>query len=160
MQHRSLRYTGLAVAALGGQFQFIVTFGLFLGFYAIGRTVEEARHETKAYAWPLLSFTAVAGLAALLGAIQILPFSEYLNLSQRVLPSGLRDALPPLQLITLVVADFFGNPTAPGGYGGAFNYSEGTVYAGASALLLACLAPFWARRFFVMYLSLWSASCH
>jgi hypothetical protein len=159
IRRRSLRYTALAalmmaLAILGGQFAFVVTFSLFLGLYAIGRTIESGRRGDRAYAWPLMVLTAIIGLGTLSSAIQTIPFSELLGLSRRVLAQGLTDPLPPQQLITLVVPDFYGNPASIGPYWGALNYSEGTIYAGLPALLLACVAPFWARRFFVSYIFL------
>ena len=159
VRRRSLRYTALAalmmaLATLGGQFQFIVTFSLFLGLYATGRTIELARRGDRAYAWPLVVLAVTAGLGALLSAIQTVPFAEFLNLSRRVLSRGLLDPLPLQQLITLIVPDFYGNPASIGPYWGAFNFSEGTIYAGLPALLLASAAPLCARRFFVSYMSL------
>jgi hypothetical protein len=159
VRRRSLRWTALAAVAmglafLGGQFQFIVAFSLFLGLYAIGRSVESARHRESSFAWPCIVFIVTVGLGTLLAAIQLFPFAEYFGLSHRASSAGALPRLPPQNLITLVIPDFYGNPASIGAYWGQLNYSEGTIYAGVSALLLACVAPFWARRFFVTYLSL------
>jgi hypothetical protein len=144
----------MALAILGGQFQFIVTFSLFLGLYAVGRTLELARRGDRAYAWPLVVLTTTVSLGALLTAIQTVPFAEFLSLSHRAVSRGLHAPLHWQQLITLIVPNFYGNPSSIGPYWGQFNFSEGTIYAGLSALLLACVAPFCARRFFASYIFL------
>ncbi|MFQ5594491.1 MAG: YfhO family protein [Anaerolineae bacterium] len=159
VRRRSLRYACLAalmmaLAILGGQFQLAATFILFLGLYAIGRSIESVRRGDGRHAWPLVVLVITAGLGALLSAIQTIPFAEFLNLSQRTLSQGLLDPLPVQQLITLIIPDFYGNPASTGSYWGAFNFSEGTIYAGLPALLLAGMAPFCVRRFFAVYMSL------
>lgn len=159
VRRRSLRYTALAalmmgLAILAGQFQFVVTFSLFLGLYAVGRAIQLARRGDRAYAWPLIVLTTIVISGGLFSAIQTVPFAEFLSLSRRVLSRGLLDPLPPWQLITLIVPNFYGNPASMGPYWGELNFSEGTIYAGLSALLLACMAPFCARRFFVFYMFL------
>lgn len=158
VRRRSLRYAALAalmmaMAILGGQFQLAVAFILFLSLYAIGRTLESVRCRDGAHVWPLVVLAVTAGLGALLSAIQTIPFAEFLGLSHRVVPQGLAP-LPVQQLITLIIPDFYGNPACTGSYWGAFNFSEGTIYAGLPALLLAGMAPFCARRFFAAYTSL------
>jgi hypothetical protein len=157
VQRRSLRHTALAglllgVAVLGGQFTFVVTFGLFLGLYAAGRTAELAWRRERVWAWPLLALVVAAGLGTLLSAVQTIPFADFLNVSQRVLARGLLDPFPWQQFVTLVVPDFYGNPATSGLYWGQTNFSEATIYAGLPALLLASLAPWSRRRFLAPYL--------
>ncbi len=157
IRHRRLRYTALtalatALATLGGQFQFMVTFGLFWVLYALGRTAELARHKDKSAVLLLRVLVVSVIVAALLSAISTVPFVEFLALSRRALSQGLADPLSPRQLITLIIPDYYGNP-AIGPYWGQSNYAEATVYAGLPALLLACAAPFWRRQFFVSFLS-------
>jgi len=146
VMHTALGGLAMGVAVLGGQFTFVVVFSLFLAIYSVGRTAESALRGDKGCAWPLAVLALILISGALLGAIQILPFAEFLGLSQRARPRGLLDPLPPQQLITLLVPDFYGNPSSATRYRGALNFSEGTIYAGLPALLLACLCPFGRRR--------------
>jgi len=144
----------MALAVLGGQVAFLVTFMLVGVLYAAGRTLELARRGSRAYAWPILVLGTAAGVAALLSAIQTVPFAEFLSLSRRLISRGLADPLPLQQLVTLLVPNFYGNPATTVPYRGEMNYSEGTIYASVLALMLASAAFFTARRFFVWYLSL------
>ena len=95
--------------------------------------------------WALLAGAGVAGV--LLAAVQVVPFAEYLRLSEalarRNMAAGNTFVLPPATLVTAIVPDFFGNP-AFGPYlarvnrfGIAANYGEQQVYAGAVTALLA-----------------------
>ena len=158
VQRRRWRYVALgalmtALAVLGGQFAFVVTFGLFLFLYACGRTWELSRQAGRLSAWPLIASAMILGLGFLLSAIQVVPFAELLNLSHRVSDRGLSDPLPWRQLVTLIVPNFYGNPATGGPYWGAGNFSEDTIYAGIVALLLAILAPFSSRRVFTLYIA-------
>lgn len=144
----------LGLAILGGQLQFVLTFSLFLGYYAAGRTIERVRRREPRPWRPTLAFAMVVGLALLVGAVQILPFAEFLPLSRRLVAEGLADALPAKQLVTLLVPDFFGNPAAIGAYWGQGNHSEYTIYAGIVALALAVAAPLAARRFETTWIGL------
>jgi hypothetical protein len=159
IRKRDLRYAALggvlfALAILGGQYQYMVTFSIFFGLYALGRTIELARNQDRQYIWPIKAIVTVMIAGGALSAIQILPFAEFLNLSHRVLSESRQDALPLKQLITLLVPNFYGNPIyAPlYAYGGWSVFSAGVIYAGLSTLALACMAPLWSRRFFVWYL--------
>jgi Bacterial membrane protein YfhO len=144
----------LALATLGGQFQFVMVFCLFLGLYALGRTIEAARRHERLPGLPMLVLLITVLAGALVGAIQTVPFAEYLALTTRGHPFGLTDPLPWQQFVTLIVSRFYGSPVAGGPYRGALNFSEGTIYAGVVALLLAVTAVFSTRRFFVLYLAL------
>ena len=157
-QHRCWRYVALgglmiAFAVLGGQISFIVTFCLFLGLYALGTTWRVSRQADRIDSWPFMVAVLMTGLGFLVSAIQIVPFAEFLDSSRRVIERGLTDSLPGTQFITLIVPNFYGNPSTGGAYWGAMNYSEGTIYAGLVALLLACIAPLGSRRLSVLYLS-------
>jgi hypothetical protein len=159
VRRHSLRYAALAalalsLAILGGHFMILVTFCLFFGLYALGRTIESGRSGARLMVWPLVVLVITIACGALMGAIQIMPFSEYLSLSQRVSSQGLADPLPWQQFITLVIPNFFGNPAAIGPYWGELNFSESTIYAGLLALLLAITTVLSSRRFFVVYLAL------
>lgn len=161
LQRRKSRYVALAalayaLAILGGQFQYMVTFSLFLGLIALGRTIELVGkpRQWQIYLWPLVALVLTVSLGALSSAILVVPFAEFLGMSKRVVSEGLNDPLAPRQLITLLVPNFYGTPVDGGAYWGSSNYSEGTIYAGLIALLLACLAPFTSRRFSTIYLFL------
>lgn len=151
IQRRRLVYVGLAGLALGlamlaGQMQFVLIFSLFLGSYAILRAIESRGEGKRAVVWPVLAAAMVVGLGALIGAVQTLPFGEFVGLSQRIPGFKPESVLPLWHLITLIVPDLFGNPASLGEYWGKINYSEAVIYAGVVTLLLACLAPFVARQ--------------
>jgi len=144
----------MTCAILGGQVSFAVTFVLLLGLYAMGRTLELVRRGDRKPGWPLVVATLVILVAALLSSVQTVPFSEFMSLSHRAFAGRLSDPLPMRQLITLIVPDFYGNPASTDSYWGWLNFSEGTIYAGLPALFFACLAPFCARRSYVVLLCL------
>jgi hypothetical protein len=157
IRRRQMRYLGLGavmacLAILGGQYQFLVTFGLFLGFYALGRTLQASRERGRFDYWPLLVAGLMMAFGGLLSAFQLLPFWEFLSLSHRAQSVGLTDPIPIKNLITLLTPDFYGNPSLPGPYWGEGGYSEATIYAGLVSLFLAALAPFWRRDFYTRYL--------
>ena len=158
IQRRSWRYIAfggmaLAFATLGGQISFVVTFCLFLVLYALGATWRKSRAKGRMSFGPLLAAAMMPGLGFIASAVQIIPFTEFLDSSRRVLEWGLVDPLPAQQLITLIVPHFYGQPTGGGAYWGASNYSESTIYAGLVALLLAGIAPLASPRMPVLYLS-------
>ncbi len=157
-KRNNLRYAALAAllmgaAILGGQLQFVIIFVFFLGLYASGRVVETRLATGRFAFFPLLLLGIIVVLGGLLGCLLLLPAAELLSLSRRVVENGLTDALPWQQLITLLVPQFFGTPTAPPYYWGPGNYSENTIYASIVALLLAALAPFTNKRFFTFFMS-------
>ena len=175
LRKRSVGFAVLAAAALGlailgGQFQFVLSFGVFLVLYALGRMLEHrARsedHEASSRAgsdhdersngqgrWALTAGMTTLVLGAMVSAIFVLPAIELLNNSNRVVSAGFADSLQLRQLITLFVPNFYGNPTM-GPYWGRGNFSEITIYAGIPGIVLACLAPFASRRYFTVYLAL------
>ena len=111
------------------------------------RAIELRSGEGKrAVVWPLFAAAMVVGLGALIGAVQALPFGEFVGLSHRIPGFNPKSVLPLWHLITLIVPDLFGNPASLGEYWGKINYSEADIYAGVVTLLLACLAPFVARQ--------------
>ena len=140
----------LALAIFGGQFSFVATFLLFFGLYAAGAGLASQRRSGMI--WALAVFGISTALALLLTAVQTLPFAEFLASSQRATSGDLADALPSRQLLTLLVPTLFGSPVAGAQYWGILNFNEAVIYAGLPALLLACLAPFRARRFRVYWL--------
>lgn len=159
LRRRSVKYVALsglimALSILGGELRFSLTFMLFLAIYALGRALERLVRRTSGYGWPLAALGGLIIVAALLSAIMTVPFAEFLGHTHRATSRGLVDPLPGRQLVTLMVPDFYGDPRWASGYWGAGNFAEATIYAGLPALLLACAAPFAARRFFVWYTSL------
>ncbi len=156
VQQRRLRYTALAalmfgLATLAGQFNFVLMFGIFFGWYALGRAMM-VTPILRVQLWPLASFGIVGGLGALMGALQLLPAVELLNQSHRA--AGGFSRLPWPQIITWVVPNFYGNPATTGAYWGVYNFSEATLYMGVAALLLALIAPLGARPFWAAYIFL------
>jgi hypothetical protein len=134
------------VALLSGQYQVWLAFSLFLAAYALLRTLEERRAGRRPGLRPLAAAGSIVLLGGLLAAIQLLPSVEYLALSHRINQRLIDSAMAPVQLISLLVPDFFGNTATMGDYWGQLNYSERTIYSGVVALLLAVLAPFTVRR--------------
>lgn len=137
-------FQGLAL--LSGQFQVWLAFSLFLLFYAGLRAWEEHRAGRRPGLYPLAGAAAIVALGGLIAAIQVLPSIEYLEMSHRSRARLVGTAMEPVQLISLLIPDFFGNPATVGDYWGQFNYSEATIYAGLVVALLAVLAPFTVRR--------------
>jgi hypothetical protein len=73
-----------------------------------------------------------------LGAVQLLPFAQLLahsaRLARGVYQYASRYSLPPAHLITLIVPEFFGEPTHAG-YWSVENFEELTYYVGLLPLL-------------------------
>lgn len=144
---------GLAI--LAGQISFVVIFSLFLGAYATGRAVEFSR-PGRLLLRPINSAVLILGLGALLGAVQLVPFAEALSLSHR--QGGVAfNPIPWQNLVTLIIPDFYGNPSTAFAYWGLENYSEATFYAGLIALLLALTGVISAGRAWERYIGLLGA---
>ena len=157
-QKQDIRYAilgglALALAILGGQYQFLVIFGLFLGLYTLGYLAQAIKNNQAQIKGLLAVILIIFGLGALLSAFQLLSFANFLSISQRVREQGLADFLPLKQIITLLIPNFYGNPTFPveHAYWGEILFSEAIIYAGVPSLFLAFLAPFWGK-FFSRYL--------
>ncbi len=161
LARRRWRWLALAalfqgLALLSGQYQVWLAFSLFLAAYALLRTLEERRAGRGPGLRPLAAAATIVLLGGLLAAIQLLPSAEYLAMSHRTGARLMGTAMNPVQLIGLVVPDFFGNPATVGDYWGQVNYAERIIYGGLVALLLAIMAP-WVvqrRRFLAVGLSL------
>lgn len=129
----------LGVAILAGQFQFVlvfVGFSLFLMFAYLLKPITIDGYGRKDV---LLSFICTVTIGMAIGGLQLWPFQEFLNLSRRQLDTGLRDPLPIQQLASLIMPNFFGNPSL-GDYWGSGNYNESTIYTGTVAIFLAIVA--------------------
>jgi len=106
---------------------------------------------------------AAVGLA--LAAVQLVPFVQYTLSSERVAVADYEFAtdysLPPAHLVTLIVPEFFGEPTRVG-YWSVPTFEELTYYAGILAVLglaLALRRPTRLSWFYVLLLvvGLWLA---
>ncbi|MCB0199385.1 MAG: YfhO family protein [Anaerolineae bacterium] len=153
IQRRRFRAVGLAglafgLALLAGQFQFAFAFAAFLALYLLGRGLELRGSAPHALLWSATTFGLTVATGVLVASIQLAPFLEYLPQTNRA-PGSSFDPLPAEQLFTLVVPNFFGNPATIRDFWGGLNYSEGTIYVGLVALLLAVMAPFVSRRRFL-----------
>ncbi len=143
----------LALATLGGQFQFVVTLSIFLLFYAVGRSWTWRREAGFDWYWPWLVVAVTVLLGGLLSGIAAGPFAEFLQESNRVRAQGLQDGLLFRQLITLILPDFYGNPSFTD-YWGVRNYSETNLYTGVVALFLALIAMLERRNYWTSYVSI------
>jgi hypothetical protein len=141
-----------ALGCLAGHVQYMVTFTLFWGLYAIGKTIAYRLEHVRWNSAPLLQFGIALGLGGLGAAPLLLPLTEFLELTRRTTGPGLQSPFPITQLLTLWVPNYFGNPL-DGNYWGA-NYTETTIYAGVVAFVLAVVAPFTTKRFMPRYLAL------
>lgn len=100
----------------------------------------------------------IAGLIGLLlSGVQLLPFLQFSTLSTRAGEPSFEFAsafsLPPAHLLTLLVPEFFGEPTRAG-YWSVPNFEELTYYAGVLPLLGLILAFKRPSRHVWFYLSL------
>jgi hypothetical protein len=151
LSRRSLTMIGLAglslgLATLAGQFSFVLTFCLFFTLYAGARALYAYyRLDRSGYLWATGAWALSLSIGLLLAAIQVLTFAEFLEITRRRQDYGLSDPLAPQQLISLLIPDYFGNPSRGEPYWGTGNYSEETIYAGLPALILA-LSAIGARR--------------
>lgn len=143
------------IAFLAGHIQpflyIVFALGLYLLFHAylLGRARSDRRR--------LLRLVAVVGTFGLISfgalAIQLLPSRELADLSIRSEISYATSAeysLPPAQLISLLVPDFFGR--GPGGYWGQWLRTE-TGYVGIFTLIAAALALALRRERVVYFLA-------
>ncbi|MCP4356530.1 MAG: YfhO family protein [Chloroflexi bacterium] len=144
----------LGMAILGGQAQFIFVIGLMFGLYGLVKmgytTVQERHFPTR----PLLYLILIGIVGLGLGALILLPASQFAQYSGRELSNAaniLDTRWPLTHLITLIAPDFYGNPATDAVYWGAYNFAEATAYFGVVALLLALIAPWVGRRPFLIY---------
>ncbi len=154
--HAVFAGAALGVAILAGHFQ-IASYVAFAAaswwvWLGVSRVrVDGAESITRAIKLGLVCF-AVAFLVA---APQVLPTLELAGLSHRVreataagYASYLKNAIPLRHTMTLFVPNFYGNPSAPGGYfgGSAANFMEYGMYVGIMPLLFAILGAVFALR--------------
>jgi hypothetical protein len=148
----------LGLALLAGQFQFVVVFLVFFFAGASAYTIlaqwtdagagirgcQPAKEAKYGGWWPLLAALAVALTGGMIGAVQAVMLADFLPLTTRTVGNG-GTGLPFSQLLTLLLPNFYGNPSRSD-YWGAGNFNETTVYVGIVALFLALLAIIRFRR--------------
>ncbi|MHB8995415.1 MAG: hypothetical protein ACYC63_09225 [Armatimonadota bacterium] len=142
--------TALGLTLLAGHFQIAAYVWIFATIYAIIRLIALRRATRR-----LIATIAIAvALAGALAAVQLLPTLELGQRSARGAggPSAggfefhRQRALQPLELLTLLQADFLGTPV-DGTYKG-ISYSEHCPFVGATTILLGLLglALGWRRK--------------
>lgn len=150
---------GLAV--LAGHYPSFLYMGLLWGALALYFWLMEAGKRTMVLRQA--GIMLVVGLA--LAAVQLVPFVQYSAATSRVATADYEFAtdysLPPAHLITLLLPEFFGEPTRAG-YWSVPTFEELTYYAGILALLgllLALRRPTPLTWFYVllMIIGLWLA---
>lgn len=111
--------------------------------------------EREAVVLRQLLLAVVGGLA--LSAVQLLPLVQFSLASTRAIAADFEFAsnysLPPAHLITMLVPEYFGEPSRAG-YWSVPVFEELTFYAGILPLLLLPLAVRRPRRDTVLYLAL------
>lgn len=150
------RVWALSLAAgmmvLAGHLQFAL-YGLLLASgYILFLTIRQFRTERSIGLNGIGACLLAFMLAFLISQIQVLPTLELSGMSHRVSKATeagyeayLRNALPPLHLLTLFSPDAFGHPRQ-GNYWGAVHYAELALFVGVGALFLAFLAFGGERR--------------
>lgn len=140
------------LGCFAGHIQYMATFALFWGLYAIGKMLAY-RYENGVWKKEaILHFSVAIGLGTLAALPLLLPLTEFLELTRRTTGPGLQSPFPLPQLLTLLVPNYFGTPVT-GEYWGA-NYTETTIYTGVVGFILAIVAPFASKRFMARYVAL------
>jgi hypothetical protein len=127
-----------AAALLAGHVTSMAYLGmLWAGFVLLLLTEADDRPRL------LRQVAIMGGLGTLLAAVQLVPLVELAGLSQRAaemtFEQAVRWSLPPVQTVTLLLPEFFGEPTTLG-YWGALSFEELTIYAGLLPALTAIAA--------------------
>lgn len=135
----------LGCMILAGHLQFALYGWMLAGAYWFLQAVRKDQENPSVPFSRLTSGLSAFFFAFLLSAIQLLPALELSSLSHRANVASeagyeayLRNALPPLHLLTLFFPDAFGNPRA-GNYWGAGHYAEFALYVGLAALFWAMM---------------------
>lgn len=170
---RRRRLLGIAAAGLvlgliflANWLQYAVYDLLFITCYALFLTGMELRQRGVRWAAlrPLVNLAAIGVIGGAIGAVQLLPVVELIQLSTRNQPysfDSLRAlALPLAKAITVVAPNFFGTAAVKDSYWGVSNYAETTVYWGVVPFLLALIAPLWRRDHYVWFMwGFWLLAC-
>ncbi|MDJ0754507.1 MAG: hypothetical protein QNJ45_13370 [Ardenticatenaceae bacterium] len=145
----------LAMALLAGHTTSLLYVGLIWGAFALfwlGQAPQKWAAWLRQLAW-------AGGTGLLLAAVQLVPLAEISLLASRTAETTFEFAtdfsFPVTHLITLLVPEFFGEPTRAG-YWSVPNFEELTAYFGVVALLGIGLAVIRPRRqtWFLLILSL------
>ncbi|MFT5193072.1 MAG: hypothetical protein ACI9EW_000456 [Cellvibrionaceae bacterium] len=130
---KNIRYAAptalfLALAILAGHTTTLLYIGIIWGLYAVWQTsVDPGRHIK----FSALFVSGSAFLAVWLASVQLFPTVQLIQRSGRLSQGGYdfatRFSLPWSQLITLLIPEWFGEPTHIG-YWGAENFEELTAY--------------------------------
>lgn len=151
----------LGLAILSGHLPSFLYAGLILAAFAAYLFFTEGERRCLVLRQALLM--ALVGLA--LAAVQLVPFLQFSLETQRVATADFEFAteysLPPAHLATLIIPEFFGEPTRIG-YWSVPTFQELTYYAGLLALLglvLALRRPDRLTWFYVIliFFGLWLA---
>ncbi|MCA9872003.1 MAG: hypothetical protein KC441_00035, partial [Anaerolineales bacterium] len=157
---------GLAI--LAGHTTSLLYVGLVWAAWALYLGMEDWRLETGDSASPspqspvssfmvARQFLIAALVGLLLSGIQFLPLAQFALESSRSGSAGFDFAsaysFPPAHLVTLLVPEFFGEPTHAG-YWSVPNFEELTYYAGVLALLAVILAARRPSRRALFYLAM------
>lgn len=148
-EYRTAVLAGLpfGLAILAGHTTSLIYVGLVWAAWAVYLAVEDgARNGRQAllsrglFVGRQFAFALIVGL--LLSGVQLLPLLQFAAVSSR---SGAADfafataySFPPAHLVTLLVPEFFGEPTRSG-YWSVPNFEELTYYAGVLPLLALAL---------------------
>ena len=152
LQKEKLRWyvlliTAISLSILAGYIQFVMYIYIVCMAYIIARYFASDRKNFKVYLFLVLSF----GVAILVTAVQIFPLVELVRNSLRATYTYdvLRERLmPPVNIITLLAPDFFGNPAA-----GNYFLQGGSSLERASAIgvwpLIFAVYTIFSKRIFL-----------
>ena len=163
--------TALGMTLLAGHFQIAAYVWVFTALYGVARLLGLAcRRDARAMRRVLGAAAAAVVVGGMLAAAQLLPTLELGRYSARGAggPSAAgfefhrQRALQPIELLTLLQADFLGTPV-DGSYRG-ISYSEHCPFVGATTILLGLLGLImgWRRKqvwlfFGIAAFALWAA---
>ncbi|MBX3057013.1 MAG: hypothetical protein KF770_11125 [Anaerolineae bacterium] len=127
----------LALAILAGHTASLLYIGLVWGIFALYLFLDGRDRRI----WRQVIITGLMGL--LLSAVQVIPMLQFTAVSARAEEATLAFAtqfsFPPAHLITLLIPEFFGEPTRAG-YWSVPSFDELTYYVGVLALVGLVLA--------------------
>jgi hypothetical protein len=141
----------IALATLAGHLQIAMYIFLMAGawwLWLIARETRVTRRPGRQIGLAALTFV----IAFLIAAPQLLPTLELSGMSHRVRHATAEgfmryqdNAVPPHNLVTMLVPDFYGNPSR-GDYWGGVPYAEYALYMGILPLFLAFLGGIYGIR--------------
>lgn len=137
------------MAILAGHTTSLIFLALLWGAFSLW-CIFSARHPRA-----LLPLTAAAFLGIALSAVQLLPTLQFVRLSARTASADYAFAsdysFPPAHLLTFILPEFFGEPTAMG-YWSVPTFEELTVYLGLIPLIVATFALLAPHRHYLFWL--------